>query len=166
MAVPATGEVGLNPADYGAKVSDSANQLGKDEFLKLLVTELKNQDPLDPVDNKETISQLAQFSALEQMNNLNTQFEAYRQDNSLMLSCLLTGQEATLVLKDGSEITGAVEKVIWKNGTMFIQIGGMLYDTKNIESLTLGIHSSEEGSEASGDGSSSEESSEDTGEAG
>ncbi len=162
MAVPAAGEIGLNPADYGAKVSDSANQLGKDDFLKLLITELKNQDPLDPVDNKETISQLAQFSALEQMNNLNTQFETYRQDNSLMLSCLLTGQEATLLLKDGSEVNGIVEKVIWKDGTMFIQLDGMLYDTKNIQSLVLGIGAQEQTSEDSEGGSSSGETDEET----
>jgi flagellar basal-body rod modification protein FlgD len=167
MTVPATGEVGLNPADYGAKVSDSANELGKDEFLKLFITELKNQDPLDPVDNKETIAQLAQFSALEQMNNLNTQFETYRQDNSFMLSCLLTGQGANLTLNDGSEISGTVEKVVWKDGTMFIQIDGTLYDTKNITSLKLNAQSSSsETSESSEDGSSSEEGSEETGEAG
>lgn len=47
------------------------NSLDKDAFLKLLVTQLANQNPLNPVEDKEFIAQLAQFSALEQMQNLN-----------------------------------------------------------------------------------------------
>jgi flagellar basal-body rod modification protein FlgD len=48
--------------------------MGKDEFLRLLVTQLRHQDPLNPLDNAEFVAQLAQFSSLEQMQNLNQQF--------------------------------------------------------------------------------------------
>lgn len=46
--------------------------MGKDEFLKILMTQVQNQDPLNPIDDKEFISQMATFSSLEQMMNLNT----------------------------------------------------------------------------------------------
>ncbi|MCX7841526.1 MAG: flagellar biosynthesis protein FlgD [Clostridia bacterium] len=61
-------------------VDRKTGEMGKSEFLNLLVTQLKHQDPLNPVDDKEFIAQMAQFSALEQMQNMNTsitQSQAY-----------------------------------------------------------------------------------------
>ena len=61
---------GVNPTS-----SSGSNILGKDDFLNLLVTQLRHQDPLSPMESAEFTSQLAQFSSLEQMNNVNTNLE-------------------------------------------------------------------------------------------
>lgn len=65
-----TGNSTSSPLTQGA-----GGALGKDEFVKLLVTELKNQDPLSPMDGKDLAVQLAQFSSVEQLVNMNTKLD-------------------------------------------------------------------------------------------
>lgn len=52
-----------------------SNELGKDEFMKILMTQLQHQDPLSPMDDREFISQMATFSSLEQMMNMTSSID-------------------------------------------------------------------------------------------
>lgn len=65
-----------------AKATGSMQQLGKDDFLKLLVSKLQNQDPMKPMDDESFVAELAQFSSLEQMGNI---ADGIAQQNQLSL---------------------------------------------------------------------------------
>lgn len=91
--------------------SAKTSALGQDQFLTLLVAQLQNQDPLNPADATEFTSQLAQYSQLEQLFNLNDSMEqlATAQNNSERLSALtLIGQD---VVVENSEFTLGKESV-------------------------------------------------------
>ncbi len=135
MEITGIDNVGINPEDRGVEVGKAGGELGKDEFLQLLVTQMKNQDPMNPMDNKEMIAQLAQFSALEQMQNVGTQLETLRQETGLAGGLGLTGQAVTAELNDGSSVTGIVDRVLWKDGKLILQINDEEYSTTDIVSL-------------------------------
>lgn len=63
--------IGSSVTDTKAVMKSDPRSLGKEDFLKLLVTQLKNQDPLNPASSTEFVAQLAQFSSLEQLSNVN-----------------------------------------------------------------------------------------------
>ena len=65
-----------NAADSAKETSMvPGGTMGKDEFVKLLVAQMSNQDPLNPMDGKELAVQLAQFSSVEQLLNINTKLD-------------------------------------------------------------------------------------------
>lgn len=109
--------------------------LGKDAFLKLLVTQLTKQDPLNPVNDKEFISQMAQFSSLEQMNNVAESMNSVKSmQASFLVGKLITGKD----LVSGKEISGVVTRVIYDNaGGTFLKMKSGTVNFKNISSVAI-----------------------------
>jgi flagellar basal-body rod modification protein FlgD len=85
--------------------------LGKDDFLKLLVAQLQNQDPLSPVNDQEFMGQLTAFSTLEQVTNLASSSEHLNETVNNEQSIALLGRTVTYTKADGSSAEGVVEKV-------------------------------------------------------
>lgn len=106
---PTAASAGTGNQEVGLK-QDRMN-LGKDDFLKLLITELRYQDALNPVDDREMIAQLAQFSSLEQMQNLSSKVEELARAQKAAQAASLIGRTVNAVTSDGEEVAGKVTGV-------------------------------------------------------
>ncbi|MHB0885358.1 MAG: flagellar hook capping FlgD N-terminal domain-containing protein [Bacillota bacterium] len=105
-----TGTLSQTPPTMGtAKVFGGAKTLGKDSFLKLLVTELQYQDPMKPMENTAFIAQMAQFSSLEQMQNMNG-------DMSKLLTLSLMGKTVSGKDADSQAVQGTVAGIKFVEG--------------------------------------------------
>ena len=93
-----------------ATIKGPNQTLGQDEFLNLLIAQLKNQDPLNPVDNAQFIAQLAQFSQLEQAKQMTTALNTFiqRQDSANATGLVsLIGREVTAMGSSVSLVSGS-----------------------------------------------------------
>ena len=115
------------PSEY-TEGKDRSSNLGKDEFLNLLVTQLQYQDPLEPQDDKEFIAQMAQFSSLEQMQNLNNSFSDF-------MSYSLVGKYATAEYGTDT-IDGYIESVVNTGNETYAVIDGTSVDIEDIYKVT------------------------------
>jgi flagellar basal-body rod modification protein FlgD len=126
---PVTGPA--EPTVPGASTPLS-NAMGKDDFMKLLVAQLKNQDPLNPMDGKEMAAQLAQFSSVEQLMTMNTAIAAQADSQGAMVTALddlKTGQaeqgDSLAALMEGQMAVSTVGKTgVTAGNTLFVDRDG------------------------------------------
>lgn len=135
MSSSVIGTSSTNPttgtSNSGQAISQAVTQtLGQDDFLKLLVTQLENQDPMQPMDNTQSIAEMAQFSSLEQMNNvataintLNQNMASFLQQSSITQGAAMIGKYVNGLDTDGTtQIQGIVKSVKVTDGAMQLQI--------------------------------------------
>jgi flagellar basal-body rod modification protein FlgD len=114
-----------SPAASGAGQSAAAGALGKDDFLKLLVGQLRHQDPMNPTGDQDFIGQMAQFSMLEQLSNLAQATQELTQSTSVAQTVGLLGRTVTYAGADGTPITGTVDGVdLAAGGSATLTVGG------------------------------------------
>ena len=109
----------------------ASKELGKDDFLKLLLAQLANQDPTSPMENTQFIAQMAQFSSLEQMTNMSTEFTK--------LANMLNSSEAVNVIGKtvdidvaGQLVSGVVNGAT-RGVNPRVEVNGMLYDMAQVQ---------------------------------
>jgi flagellar basal-body rod modification protein FlgD len=109
-----------------AAASKKDNTLGKDDFLKILITQLQHQDPSKPLEDKEFIAQMAQFTSVEQLSNMNTELKALRQ--MMGFSPAFIGKEISWSVIDtvGNKTikTGVVDALAFKGGIQYASVEG------------------------------------------
>ncbi len=122
------GQVQISESSQKTEKTPSSN-LGKEDFLLLLVTQMRYQDPMEPTDNTEYVAQLAQFSELEQMQNLNG---TVTNTSAFSLVGKTVHIEHTAENGSLSEMQGVVDYVTMKNGEAFVTIDGADYPYEEI----------------------------------
>jgi flagellar basal-body rod modification protein FlgD len=91
--------------------TDSKGALGQDAFLKLMIAQMQHQDPLAPTDSAQMMSQLAQFTSVEQLTKLSTSVAALHLTQDFTGSVALIGRNVTYRKADGTEGSGVVSAV-------------------------------------------------------
>ncbi len=155
-----TGIYGNLGSQYGlTEKINERTELDKDAFLKLLVTQLQNQDPTKPMEDREFIAQLATFSSLEQMQNLNkgsveanannmvgkfVSTEVYNSTtgttedvSGFVVGIRKTGDDIYLQLENGSEMNYTDVKEVYTDSTINSQLSGLQNSLNMSENLNL-----------------------------
>ncbi|NMO96161.1 flagellar hook capping FlgD N-terminal domain-containing protein [Paenibacillus lemnae] len=114
-----------SPSNIKKAGSSDGQVLGKDQFLSILITQLRYQDPMQPMQDKEFIAQMAQFTSLEQLMNISTQLTEMRQ--SLGAASSLIGQKVSWIQSDSSGNSsvksGVVDSILIREGMHYARIG-------------------------------------------
>jgi flagellar basal-body rod modification protein FlgD len=112
----------------GAPGSGLNSTLNSSDFLSLLTTEMKNQDPMNPVDDTQSMAQLAQFSSLSAMEEMNQSFQTFQSNFGVMQSAGLLGKTVTVSTPNASgnssSVTGTVASIAVQNGQPYFTMNG------------------------------------------
>jgi len=117
-------------------VETQKNNLGMDDFFKLLTTQLVSQDPLKPMQDTEFISQMASFSSLSQMELIAANTDASRQQQEATAVMSLIGKQVEAKGSDGQTLQGKISRVESIEGKLVPFIGDQQVPFLNITKIT------------------------------
>ena len=129
MSISATSGTTGTTGNAAATTVTKTTDLGKDDFLKLLVAQLQSQDPLNPMEDKEFISQMAQFTSLEQMKNVSNAVQITQATSYI-------GKQVTWDDEMGEQQTGIVKSVRIVSGEPKIVVGDQNIALAKVTSVT------------------------------
>ncbi len=124
--------------------SSGFNSLDTDQFLTLLITELQNQDPLDPTENAELIQQIGQIREIGSTDDLTRTLSTLRESQDLVTASGLIGQSIQGLSDAATEVDGVVDRVTVEadaeNSTrkVKVHVGEQTIDIKNIRTILTG----------------------------
>jgi flagellar basal-body rod modification protein FlgD len=117
------------------KTSEQNGILGKDDFLRILTTQLSHQDPSSPLQDKDFIAQMATFSSLEQMTNLNKAFDKFAKSQMNQYTAAIGKEISWITGGPISPLTGVVTGVSTKDGNYFYMIGNEKVPMENVTEI-------------------------------
>ena len=133
------------PPDLGVAAQAVGNAriptklLDQDDFFKILVTQLANQDPMEPLKDAEFIGQMAQFTSLEQTKMIQSDIAQMRTQQQVLQAMGYVGHEALIHSSGLGMLTGIIEGFDIENGTPKVIIGANKFDLSEIAAIRLPI---------------------------
>jgi flagellar basal-body rod modification protein FlgD len=118
-----------NPTGFAALTSQ--------DFLKMLITELKNQDPTQPVSNSELLQQLSQMQALQSNVELNSTLKSFSTDQQITSGASFLGKVVSGTDANQNPVRGVADRVFLQNGTIMIGIGSSSVSVANVTGVSL-----------------------------
>jgi flagellar basal-body rod modification protein FlgD len=132
----------------------ATQELGKDDFLKLLITQLQHQDPTKPLEDKEFIAQTAQFTAMETSKEMASQLNAIREaltnGGGQEKTLNFLGKEVDIYTEQGNLISGRVSQVLFgvNNGAGAIEVNGVMHNPQNVRAVRESISNTQRSASA------------------
>lgn len=137
MPISSTSSSSLSSAAISADTSRVPIQtLGQNDFLKLLVTQMTSQDPLNPQKDTDFIAQMAQFSSLEQSKTMASDVSTLRAQQNFSQAYSLLGQTVSLQVDKNATAQGIVQAVQVDAGTPKLLVNGRSYDLSQLLTVT------------------------------
>ena len=139
MQVSSTPSVSSNPIQENKsnQYDLETDGFGQDAFMKLLLAQLQNQDPLKPMEDKEFIAQLAQFNSLNQLTQMNTTLDELMTAQTLSQGSSLIGKAVTGLSGNGGAISGIVSGLKIVNDKVVLDVDGQSVPLDTVNSVEL-----------------------------
>ena len=115
--------------------SDRLNELTMSDFIRMMVAELENQDPMNPISNTEMLQQISQMRSITSSDRLTTSIEALAMGQSLSTASSLIGKTVTGLDSLGNEVEGRVDRVTIENGEAKLFIGSSIIHAGRVTAI-------------------------------
>jgi len=134
MAVSAINGFNLN--DPATAANAPSKVLSQDDFLKLLIAQMTSQDPINPMDNQDMLTQMVQFSTLQGNNSMQRALTDLESNQSLLQANSLLGRQVSLQVDANTVTQGVVSAVDVSSGTAQIVVNGAMFDLSQVLAIT------------------------------
>ncbi len=140
-SIPGVGASSSASSGSGLKGND-LSEVDLDQFLGLLITELQNQDPLNPMDNAQMLAQISQIREIGSTNQLTETLSSFAVGQELSMASGMIGKKISALDSNAQDVTGVVERVSVQTDSqnpdirkVSVHVGGSIVDIKNIREI-------------------------------
>jgi len=130
-------------SNTASNVTDKYSQLGVEDFLKLLVEELQNQDPLEPMDNAQILQQLSSIRAIVSSDKLTETMESVILGQNMYTGSSLLGKTISGTDDSKKSVSGVVDQVTVSDGEVKLHVGDQVVSLDNVTEITADTTSSD-----------------------